>query len=435
MGSAWRIGLFAMAAAAMAGQACSGKGSPGGADSVQSVSDSGAPNPGAGASPPADAGTSPTSAGSADGGASLPGASTPADAGSSEACADLMPVFESAVERTFDTGTHRDCSVATSNPAGQIALGVSGAWGGGAGTNFYLYPADGSTEQGPLGLVTPDIRPEVDPWFHWTSVGYQGIVHDPGAGPPAVTLRSWDGDGVQLGSVPFFAITSAPDGAGGTVLLARSSDANPTPLLMWIDAAGHVTRSVPLDASPGIVEVGWATGHVLAIVPAAPSSRARWFDGAGMPLTPWFDVAVGLDPSGGAAVRLLLDGSIALNDGRSWVASFRDGRPGADPPPGWLASRPNTRLASIRLGRAYAVLPLDQPGADATRFEIVTASGEGCGAVPIPPASVVAGVDRTSRRLDVGLDGTLFQQDSLSGPSEGNFGIHCAFRWWPALLR
>jgi hypothetical protein len=183
--------------------------------------------------------------------------------------------------------------------------------------------------------------------------------------------------------------------------------------------------------------VAFATDHVLAIVPGPADLHARWYDGTGAPLTPWFGAGPALDPTR-ATLHLLLDGTAALGDGGAWRGVFRDGVAGMDPAPGWLAARPATRLATIRGGRAYAVLPMPagpQPGAtDQTRFEIVTASGESCGTVALPAPPDEAGVTRTATALDVGQDGTVVQTEALTGSRLGN-GIHGEFRWWPGLLR
>jgi hypothetical protein len=207
--------------------------------------------------------------------------------------------------------------------------------------------------------------------------------------------------------------------------------------LEWLDPTGIVLRTATLDDDPTMLLVDWNTDHVLTLLPGADRLRARWHDGAGAPLTPWFDAGPTIDPRG-ATMHLLLDGAIALGDGQGWRGIFRDGAAQVDPPPGWLAARPGTRLATVRHGRGYAVLPMrygtNATTGDATSFELVTASGEGCGRVSLPPPPAEPGVTRTATGLDVGQDGTVIQVGSRTGPDLG-MGMHGDFRWWPALLR
>jgi hypothetical protein len=233
-------------------------------------------------------------------------------------------------------------------------------------------------------------------------------------------------------------ISSAPDPHGGTVLLARAwvIDAGPSgpTMLQWLDGHGTVQRTATLDADPTMLLVAWGSDHVLTLLRASGGLRARWYDDRGAPLTRWFDVG---DLSV-ASMHLLLDGTVAVSDGTAWRGVFRDGVAAMDPPPGWLAARPGTRLATIRSGRGYAVLPppssFGPSGSDQTRFEVVSASGESCGTVAIPAPSGEPGVTHRPSALDVGQDGTLFQTEDLMGTSLG-WGMHCGFRWWPALLQ
>jgi hypothetical protein len=275
------------------------------------------------------------------------------------------------------------------------------------------------------GAATQD----VDPWFHWTAAGYQGLVHEVGV-VPALFLRTWDAHGAIVQSGSTWAGWSAPDGKGGTVLVSAAPGGS---ALQWVDASGAVTRSVPLDAAPGIVAVIWGTGHVVAVV-TGPSARARWFDGTGASLTPWFDVGTSAT---GTSVHLLLDGRVALSDGGTWNAVLADGVDRADAVPAWLASRPGTRLATIRGGSGYAVLPFEGQG-DPARVEVLTPAGDSCGTVALPaPAALPPGVDATPTRLDVGQDGTVLQTVMFGGTGSVSLGsgVHCEFRWWPGLLR
>ncbi len=386
----------------------------------------GGPDGGSGGGGTGSGGT--TSGGSPDGGGS-PG---------NAACSGLTPTPDAGHVLRFDTGSHASCWRATSNPEGQLSLGIiGGAFS--AEVTFHLYPPDGSTEQGSIAGLEQNSRSDIDPWFHWTSSGYAGLVHEP---PPPVALRSFDGTGAVVGTTSDDAVSSAPDAHGGTVMLGRSFDANATPpslgptKLEWVDSSGNVLRTATLDGDPTMLLVDWGTDHVLALLPGSGGLRARWYDGNGNPLTRWFDAGAAIDPAQ-ASMHLLLDGTIALSDGQAWRGVFRDGVEAIDPPPGWLASRPRTRLATIRGARGYAVLPFPNgptTTADQTRFEIVAASGDSCGTVTVPSPPDEPGVTHTPTALDVGQDGTLFQTETLVGTGLG-MGIHGDFRWWPALLR
>ncbi len=333
----------------------------------------------------------------------------------------------------MDTGTHRACSVATANGSGQVALGVSGSFTGTNGTVFSLYSADGLVHLGDTDEILqtlPSGTTDVDPWFHPTAGGYQGIVH-PGNTPP-LPFRTWNSSGHLVAEVEPFSVSSAPDRQGGSLLLAVVVDpvgGAPTPgptRLLRVDAAGRVTRLfVVSDRAPALVISNWTTGHIVVVAPGSPGT-ARWFDENGSPITPWFDVGKVI----GTSIHLLVDGTIVFSNDGQWQVALPDGASSSGSVPAWLASRPSTRVATIRGGRAYAVLGT----ADAGRFEIVTSAGESCGSFSIPAASVGPGETKTPTRLDVGADGTLIQTSSLS-LSEPSFGIHCTFRWWPGLLK
>jgi hypothetical protein len=114
------------------------------------------------------------------------------------------------------------------------------------------------------------------------------------------------------------------------------------------------------------------------------------------------------------------------------VAVFQDALAKTDPAPDWLVTRPGTRLATIRQGRGYAALP--PLGRDVVRFEVLTASGDTCGSFDAPSPAPPGGQTWTPHDLFVGQDGTLFEEDGRSGGTLDP-SVHCAFRWWPALLK
>jgi hypothetical protein len=367
-----------------------------------------------------------------------------------DACAGLAPSFGPAVEALIDAGSPAgDCALATANPAGQVALGIAGTFANMSGIAIHLR-SPANAVLGAIPMLTPvpfgGGSLDTDPWFHWAGSGYHAIVYDLGAFAPLVfrTFRAYDTSGLQLAGLGQFAVSSAPDGQGGSVLLAqtfqrslssggRSHAPQYVPiigpmLLERVDAAGAITRSVEIGGNPRFVLVNPATGHVVA-VGAGAAAPARWFDATGQPLTPWFTAG----NVAGTSMHLLLDGTAVLSDDGRWDVALQDGVSNPVAVPDWLATRPFTRLATIRGGRGYAVLPMDATTADVTYFEIVTASGQSCGtfAVPAPTAGATESIN--PRRLDVGQDGTLLQQLSKSAPSTG--GVQCMFRWWPALLR
>lgn len=433
---AFAAALVVLGAAGVAG--CGpGKGSGSGTEppggNAPPSGDTGGSGGTAGATGPADG-----SAGGGSGGASDGGVGS----GGSSACAGLAPTLAAARTWRFANAPNESCWRATSAPGGQVALGILAA-GRGAGTvTFHLFPPDGSAEQGEIAVGQND-RLDVDPWFHFTSAGWAGLSALPVSGTPfpPMGLAAFDDRGNRLGIGPDPVLYSAPDGQGGSVVLARPEAPGPAgPVvgptrLEWLDARGGLVRSATLDQDAALLLSSWGTGHVLVLGGRAPV-RARWYDAQGAPLGPWFDAVPAIDAP---SLHLLVDGSIALGDVQGWRGVFRDGVASMDAPPAWLAARPFTRLATIRGGRGYAALPWDwsPPGVPAqgqTKVEIVAASGESCGTVATPPAAAEAGVTREATALGVGQDGTLFEMDHLSGAGLPG-GRACEFRWWPAALR
>ena len=123
--------------------------------------------------------------------------------------------------------------------------------------------------------------------------------------------------------------------------------------LDWLDTSGRVTQTVLLDVVPSALIQAWDTGHVLVVATRVSPWRARWYGADAAPLTGFFDVPG--SANGTAILKLLVDGRVAVSDGGSWVGVIADGSITFEAPPGWLATRPSTVLATIRGGRAYAV--------------------------------------------------------------------------------
>jgi hypothetical protein len=357
----------------------------------------------------------------------------------SAACTGLVPAFGTPVDLRFDTGTHSICRQATTSPSGEVALGV----GHSVTEDFQLFTPAGAPAEDP-GVIEKiaynQLNLELDPVLHFTSTGWHGIVHAP---PPALGFTTYTAGGTVVSTLSTLnAFVSAPDGRGGSVIGAGATNGSGTIHLAWVNAAGAVTRDVTIDRSPALLLVQWGTGHVLVVAtagtfPTFTTANARWFDGTGHPLTPWFTTHTVVDTLfGRPALHLLRDGRIALSANGVWTVAIHDGTTVVDHAPAWLASRPGTRLATIPGG--YAVLT-DGPGAGssatAPKLEVLDANGHSCGVVTPPPGpSPLPTATRTTFAYFVGQDGTLIENSTLGGNTDAlGIGIHCFFRWWPRL--
>ncbi len=393
--------------------------SSGGASGGSGSAGSGAPTSGSNGGAAGGGGATPTSAGPS------PTPSSPPP----DPCAGLVPA-QAGTPVQISLGTSSSCGPATSDPSGRITLA---SWNGFAWQMTPYTPA-GS----PVGAAMQPLSPnsgDLDRGFHWTASGFRGIIRGPAQGFPTM-LQTWDVSGTPIDSSYRGVVAITPDGQGGSVAIVPDASSLPNVVsapkfLDWIDARGVLTRAVALDQDAGAVLVNWNTGHVFVLVlgNSTHATQGRWYDGDGKPLTGWFslDVANGT----GATWHLLVDGTIVLaGPGGDWVVATADGVEGPRPVPDWLASRPRTRLSTLRGGRGYAIV-----AAEATdRLDIVATSGASCGTVtlPIPALPVVTAPGATAPRLDIGQDGTVLHTFSTGS----NTGARtCTFDWWPALLR
>jgi len=142
----------------------------------------------------------------------------------------------------------------------------------------------------------------------------------------------------------------------------------------------------------------------------------------------WFETAPLID--GGAAVRRVDQQNDAA--GRpyttsQWLVTVALGATRATAAPQWLASRPNTNMAIVRAGRAYAMLPLGAPAAVCGQMiDVLMPDGTQCGSFSV---GLESGQCRTED-VTLALDGTPIQlrpRESVAGS--------CAYRWWPSALR
>jgi len=142
----------------------------------------------------------------------------------------------------------------------------------------------------------------------------------------------------------------------------------------------------------------------------------------------WFETAPLID--GGVAVRRVdqqNDSSGRPYTTSQWLVTVPLGATRASAAPQWLANRPNTNMAIVRSGNAYAMLPLGAPAASCGQMiDIVAPDGTQCGSFNV---GLESGQCRTED-VTLAMDGTPIQlrpRDTVAGS--------CAYRWWPSALR
>jgi hypothetical protein len=100
--------------------------------------------------------------------------------------------------------------------------------------------------------------------------------------------------------------------------------------------------------------------------------------------------------------------------------------------PGYLTSRPDTRLHMAHGGKAYAMLPIPAQGACTQRIEVLAPSGKSCGSAEFGLGSGSC----TTNFIDIGYDGTVVQQLPASMEDRSCTGNECSctWRWWPGFF-
>lgn len=187
--------------------------------------------------------------------------------------------------------------------------------------------------------------------------------------------------------------------------------------LAWWDADGVPRASIAVEE-----ERSWAvsaSGNVLVL--DRDRGAARWYDRVGAPITGEFTVA---PPGYFFSLLPIAGGGIAARvDGAPSPFVFPDGEPTTAAPAAWVDRYPASYpIQIVRGGRVNAVLRTDyRTGWCATTLDLVARSGELCGTLELPAEPGAC------TRVTIGLDGTVFTSWQTSE--------HCAYRWWPKLLR
>jgi hypothetical protein len=212
------------------------------------------------------------------------------------------------------------------------------------------------------------------------------------------------GDAMPMGDKTARGDTAMPVGMGGSMpagsmMPMATSD---TTLATGTDASG--LRLVLQDASS--MCSGCVTG--------------QWFDSMGTATMDSFTVLTGFN-GGMLDLAQLIGGGLAIrgNNGMTtqWLATIGPGSNSAMAVPAWLA--PNTSLAIVRGGRAYALVPASTCSAS---VEILSPAGNQCGQLTAPD-------EGSSCSLSVSPDGTLVQS------MLGSDSMSCMQDSWPGVLQ
>ena len=291
-------------------------------------------------------------------------------------------------------------------------------------------------------------------------VALGGPGHSPHAVPPGFKLFDFGPTGDLLDSSSTFRsqnIASAPGLFDDLVVAGDFAVSDTGPFEHAVRTYGtHPALSSHADqslASPGAVfGVGLNQEQmVLVITDGGPTFgsghiSAQWFAFDGTPVTgefvllskfvagpsTWFETAPLL--SGGFAVRRR-DTSYPggkLDVHSQWLVVLANGSTAPQPAPGWLASRPDTRLQVARGGHAYAVLPDRELSVPCTqRVETLAADGTACGARDYPLGE--GSCDTFD--LTLGADGTVIQPFPSSFETETPIGTRtCSWFYWASAL-
>jgi len=242
---------------------------------------------------------------------------------------------------------------------------------------------------------------------------------------PVGSLTAYTPDGVALSSTPMhgYMSTGGVQFNGGIVGVDADCNVTKTILVDRIDADGKLTSHFELadqgclttPYNPYLFAVIDAEDRLLIAADGASMKNgtiaagrigARWFDLAGQPLTPWFDVGTG-EPG----FFPLIDGGVALNSGHGWTATIASGKSVLTAPPLGFGSR----MLTVFGGTAYARI-------SAGKIDIVDPStGATCSTLSVPAGT-----------FNVGGDGSLLYWDPQG--RDRTTGL-CTVTVYPRVLR
>lgn len=392
--------------------------SPQGGSDSNAGTDAGAPaRADAGAVVPT-AACAPTNAG--------PGAPDEAEPGLDASCEGRGPAgLGTPAAADFDLGTTgADCTSATSDGAGRVALLLrKSAFSSYQPYALFVAP-DGGLEPGPLAAAAapqpsgfafagahldPQYGPH-DGFFQFSFVpdppplvgkDVPVVAAAPGGGA-LVASATWSVDRWSVSAARFDA---AGRQSGATARLAEGPAQGTRPLLavaVSLAGDGLVAFSGSALGDPGSVYGVW--------VARDGSSDVR-------------PVRLGAGAPHALLLRPLADGSLAVRLDDRWVARARPSA-AVEAAPAWLAALSGRDVLLRASGQGYVVpwLAFDSATSCASLVQLRAPAGNLCATI---------GVRGAALRAELGLDGTLFA--TFAGPPCA-FGACCHVRWWRGAL-
>jgi hypothetical protein len=356
-------------------------------------------------------------------------------------CAAVLPTELPAPRvAALEMPDARLCAGATSDGDGRVALeSVEPS----TGVHFYqAREPDGSTAPGEVEFWAVNFTP-LAPQPH----GYHGVEVPLGSfGGPRADHKVVDGKGVTQRSTRVgtdqqtdFLATIAPVPGGGSVAFYDAVS------ILGNHGSSHAVVRFAADGTPG-TPVGVGGGgasdlaHELAAAVSTAGSAFALRDGqGGFLVASWVHpdgssqpVDLGERRGGDFLLLPLVDGGIAIRVSGAWIGQVRAHSGVLDLPPTWgFDAGPGRRVALLPRARGYVTLPTG--GATASpceqTLEIVAPSGAYCGRVLLRFSDGAC----TTKRVDMGLDGTLLQQSPTDGCSGGR--CTCTHAWWSGALR
>jgi hypothetical protein len=215
---------------------------------------------------------------------------------------------------------------------------------------------DTSRVQGPL--VGGDILAQTFRTYPHGMLAIEQICDEPRSPALTIDIQNVDAQGQLIGAISLQSICAAPVMSATTDLLGN----------VFLIGRGPLA-----DPSFGSDEV-----------------VGRWFDLRGAPLTGWFRVTGGLDPSSSMEVTTAAVSGVLVGANGQWRFAVATAQTVVAPAPPLLANSPLFNWTLVRGGRAYAAI---FSNGRLEQLNLVSAAGDLCGAFTFPAGNLFVGAD------------------------------------------